>query len=232
MTGRTLVYTCDVDFLCDPGAFERALEQVSFGRREKIGRIRFLKDKRLSLGAELLLKAALARQGIESLPEIEYQKGGKPYFKDLPNLFFNLSHSGSRALCTLSDSPVGCDIEKISAPRMNVAKRCFCSEEYRHICSLPEGKEQAELFFRYWVLKESFVKAVGAGLGLAFNRFCINFEDEKITVRQNFDKNEYSFYQFEQIPDYKCAVCVLGKTDEIVFEDINLKDARAKKVGY
>ena len=50
--------------------------------------------------------------------------------------------------------------------RMPVAERYFCREECEIIRNGKDEKEQAEWFYRFWVLKESFMKATRRGMGL------------------------------------------------------------------
>ena len=59
---------------------------------------------------------------------------------------------------------VGCDVEKIGQLKMNIAMRYFCKEEYGAIKEAGSDEEKTDLFFRYWVLKESFMKATGKGM--------------------------------------------------------------------
>ena len=51
---------------------------------------------------------------LEQLPSIARGKRGKPLFPDFPQLRFNLSHSGPRALCALDRDEVGVDIQQIT----------------------------------------------------------------------------------------------------------------------
>ena len=84
------------------------------------------------------------------LPEVKKTFHGKPYFPDLPDVHFSLSHSSTHVLCALSGSPVGCDIE---SPRA-ISRRAI-----EYFCSA----EELELFtpLELWVLKESYVKLFG-----------------------------------------------------------------------
>lgn len=54
---------------------------------------------------------------LEQLPSIARGKRGKPLFPDFPQLRFNLSHSGPRALCALDRDEVGVDIQQITLRR-------------------------------------------------------------------------------------------------------------------
>lgn len=76
---------------------------------------------------------------------------------------------GKYVLCACSDREdvqTGCDVEMKGKLRMPVAERYFCREECEIIRNGKDEKEQAEWFYRFWVLKESFMKATRRGMGL------------------------------------------------------------------
>ena len=71
--------------------------------------------KRLS--RPLLRRAAALAWGWRALPELARSGRGKPYFRNWPEKWFSLSHSGGLTLCALSDDgPVGVDVE-VERPR-------------------------------------------------------------------------------------------------------------------
>ncbi len=105
-----------------------------------------------------LLDEVLRLNGITQY-ELIYNEYGKPYLKE-GALFFNLSHSGEYTACAISDHEIGIDIQKI----------CIKEHAMRRICT-PEERARiktAEDFTRMWVIKESFAKAKGIGIGLGF----------------------------------------------------------------
>ena len=204
------ILTADVDELQDPSLYLRLYESVSRERRKKADRMRFQKDKRLSLGAGALLEAALSGLGIHDFA-FSYGKYKKPRLKNTNGIQFNLSHSGSKVMCAVSDSDIGCDVEQVTDIRMEIAQRFFFSEEYRSLCSCGEGECRNELFFSYWTLKESFMKATGLGFMLPPDAFCILLEEEKISVRQSVDGRQYFFKEFHQDDGYRYAVCSAGR---------------------
>lgn len=129
---------------------------------------------------------------------------------------YNLSHSGRYALCAVEDgsgavcTKLGCDIEMVKAYRGTVARRFFTESEYRFIEGIPRGKEQAEMFYRYWVLKESFIKAVRKGMKLPLDTFEIRMNEKgPVLLRQPEEipgEFFYREYHEEGIPA-KIAVC-------------------------
>ena len=139
-------------------------------RRDKINRMVFPKDKRLSLGVGALLDYALTLDGVSDR-EIIYVQNQKPCLKN-SNIRFNLSHSGNMVFCAVSDTDVGCDVEQITDIDMKIAARFFFHEEYEAISACPDNTSRNDLFFRYWTLKESFMKVTGLGFKLQPDDFC------------------------------------------------------------
>ena len=62
---------------------------------------------------------------LEQLPSIARGKRGKPLFPDFPQLRFNLSHSGPRALCALDRDEVGVDIQQTPGENLDRARTQF-----------------------------------------------------------------------------------------------------------
>lgn len=129
-------------------------------RREKVGRFLFVKDQRLCLGAGLLAEHLLRRAGATDLT-IGYGEHGKPYLVNHPSIHFNLSHSGSLAVCAVADVPVGVDVETIHDHGDAVAQYCFQPAELEWLDRAPD---RALAFTRLWVRKESYIKLTGTGL--------------------------------------------------------------------
>ena len=142
----------------------------------------------------------------EELPETVYGENGKPYFKD-SDIHFNISHSGDYVVCALSPFETGCDIEKKSENGLKVAGR-FAKREYDDIMSKKTDEEKTELFYRYWTLKEGYMKATGLGMRLALDSFEI-VREEKISVIRDGIPEDCSFTEFDDIDGYACSVCVM-----------------------
>lgn len=132
----------------------------------------------------------------------------------------NFSHSGEYVMCAAADSKsvrVGCDLEKIGVFRENVARRFFCPEEYETIMKEKTEEGRTQLFYRYWVLKESFMKATGRGMALPVNSFCIRLGEPPVLIRQPAEfSQEYYYveYKIDAVP-YKMAVCSTDKETDI-----------------
>lgn len=109
----------------------------------------------------LLAEAARRVWEMEKLPEISRLPGGKPFFPDHPDRHFNLSHSGSLALCALADHPVGADIEAIRPRSAGLSAYVFKGAEYDRFLAL--GGDWSA-FYTLWTEKESILKYTGEGL--------------------------------------------------------------------
>ena len=217
---KNLLFAADVSVLEDDDLFEAAYEKASGERKLKTERYRFRRDKNASLGAELLLRHALARLGIHEFA-YSYGKTGKPFLAGRDEVFFSLSHSGDYVLCAVSDHELGADIECVKDADLRIAKRFFCPAEYERIAAQETEEARRETFYRFWTLKESFLKATGLGLRLPLHQFEILLCDE-ITVVQRVDDRKYFFREYDGVSGCKCAVCTLDApfTAEVQTVDI------------
>ena len=169
-------------------------------RKEKVDYFRFIKDKKLSSGAYLLLEKLLSEEDIIK-PIFKTEKYGKSYISNYENIHFNLSHSGSMVACAISDTEVGVDVE-YNDPTidLDIAKNYFYNSEYD---SIIKSDNPSNEFFNYWALKESYMKYTGLGFNLELDSFEIIIKDE-ISLKN--DKNKLKFNLFD-IDDYKLAIC-------------------------
>lgn len=220
---RTIkIYTADVRSLTDARRFQQLYDRLSPERRSKVDRMRFEKDKCLSLGAGALLEAALAAEGVSDFT-MTVSHDGKPRLAHEKNVHFNLSHSGTKVMCALSDSEIGCDVEQIKESDMKIAKRFFHPAEYEALMQCGDT-ERNGLFFRYWTLKESFMKATGLGLQLPLDAFCIVLDGRRIRVEQSVDTRAYDFRELDFNDGYRYAVCSVDKPLD-QFQILPLSDA-------
>ena len=163
-------WIADVTPLLDKECYDRYYSRVPDFRRKKADALRMDKMKAQSIGVWILWQKVRAAY---ELPE---------------NASFNLSHSGTYVMCAACTDGgrvrVGCDIEQKGSMKMNFVRRHFCREEYDTIEAAETEDEQTDLFFRYWVLKESFMKATGKGMALPVNSFCIRMGRPPVLITQ------------------------------------------------
>lgn len=167
-------------------------------RREKADKIIHWEGKALSIGVWALLERMRKEYGVGE------------------ETVYNLSHSGKYALCSLDDSgrtdvKLGCDIEGVKEVRLEVARRFFCISEFQRVAGRKTEREKADEFYRFWVLKESFMKATRLGMKLGLDQFEIRAEEGEAPylIRQPEEFPEtYYFKEYGALnPFYKIAVC-------------------------
>ena len=211
---RNLLLITKATSLKDGCLYSAAYSLVSSHRKNTVDRYLHLKDKYLSLAAEVLLNYGFRLLGEEiDLEEIKY--GSKPYIEG--KYHFNFSHSGEYTICAISKDETGCDIEKKDAANLKIAKRFFHENEYRKIAAESDKEKQNELFFDFWTAKEAFAKTLGTGISTPLGSFEIVFDD-RIRVKQNINTDKYYFRKFG-IDGY--ALCTCCRNDE-EFEFINI----------
>lgn len=110
---------------------------------------------------DLLALAAREHWGLAPIPQVARRPDGKPYFPDAEGREFNLSHSGTLALCVLDSEPVGVDIQTVKAWRPGLPGRVCASEE---LAWLERQPDRWRSFSMLWALKESRAKQNGRGL--------------------------------------------------------------------
>ena len=124
--------------------------------------------------------------------------------------------------CIAQDHQLGCDLERIRDGKIHVAERFFCQGEYELIKGMESQEAKQEMFYRLWVLKESFMKATRLGMGLGMDQFEIGFsqEDKPYLKRQPAEFAGQYFlkeYTLWEIP-YRIAVCSnVGDFSEEIF---------------
>jgi len=190
------VYISDTDFLKEKEAFDAAYNSMPAWRKRKVDEMKHSSGKTLALGAGVLLHKALQDIGVTEEPqEASVNEYGKPFYKEYPYLHFSLSHSGTKVMCVISDTPVGCDVEQIKKRDQDIAKRFFAKDEYELIQSQPSEQEQTKMFFHIWTQKESYIKCIGTGLSTELNSFSV------------LNLPDYKFQEFEKSDGYCYSVC-------------------------
>ncbi|MGV8905889.1 MAG: 4'-phosphopantetheinyl transferase family protein [Acetobacterium sp.] len=175
---KNQIFMADTRPLQDPQFFNDGLAQVTAERREKILRMKSIQAQALSMGAEILLQKALFKSfGIKKELPIKMAAHGKPGLVNISGIHFNLSHSGNYAVCALSRTDIGVDLQKIRLLNLELAKRYFAKDEVKWLLDLPAEK-QKKSFFDLWSIKESYMKYTGKGFALPMKNFSVNIKGD------------------------------------------------------
>ena len=92
---------------------------------------------------------------------------GKPFSQDDYSLTFNISNSGNRVVYAISRAgEVGIDLEQIRPlPDLEeLIDKNFTKNEAAYIRKMEE--EKLARFFKFWTVKEGYLKAIGEGMRL------------------------------------------------------------------
>ena len=161
----TKLYLCDIsNFIKEAKENEKFLEgffdKIGVERMQYILNKKKAEDRARSLGAALLLLFALQKEipEIKTLPDFSYKENGKPYIKQYPDLYFNISHTKNIITCVISGVEVGVDIEHVRKISETTINKVFSENEQKLAGFSMDG------YIRLWTMKEACAKFSGAGL--------------------------------------------------------------------
>jgi 4'-phosphopantetheinyl transferase len=144
----------------------------------------FARDRRDFTAAHVLLRDVLSRYGGCAAQEWRFDEdaNGKPCIAadqaGTSPVCFNLSHTRGLVACAVAEAAdVGIDVEPVGngIDGRAVAVRFFAPSEIRSLEASPR-EDYAARFVELWTLKESYVKALGAGLAHPLRSFAFSFE--------------------------------------------------------
>jgi 4'-phosphopantetheinyl transferase len=140
-----------------------------------------------------------------------------------PDLRFNISHTDGVVACALTvGREVGVDVEYTGRRLQHaVPERFFSPREVADLRAQPEA-DQPAVFFDYWTLKESYIKARGLGLALPLWQFSFLLHGPTPVIafapELHDDPGSWQFAQFWPTADHRLAVAVRRYGDDIPIE--------------
>ena len=145
----------DVSALEIDEVFGRWYRIMPADRKRKIDAFRTERDRRLSLGAGILLHYTCSQAGMNAAA-LSCGPNGKPFFAGQEDLHFNLSHSGSLAACAVSNHPVGIDVEENTHFDEDLCRYVFQEPERAWVREAADRVR--ERCTALWTIKESLMK--------------------------------------------------------------------------
>ncbi|XP_070554089.1 L-aminoadipate-semialdehyde dehydrogenase-phosphopantetheinyl transferase-like [Ptychodera flava] len=211
----------------------QAAQCIQPEEKERIGKFVFTKDGKAAMAGRLLLRKAVADTLQIPWHEVKLARTdkGKPYLVNavpnfFPNFNFNVSHQGDYSIVAAEPIlQVGVDVMKVEQPsRTNIPdffltmRKQFTEHEWRTIKRPSNLWKQLETFYRYWCLKESYIKAIGIGLGYDLQRLEFHLktdelsegiltEDTVVYVDKKMDPN-WNFQETKLDKDHLVAVAL------------------------
>jgi len=153
----------------------------------------------------------------------------KAHFQINDDHIYNFSHSGDYVLCSAEttgkqDVLLGCDIEEVGLYNHSFIHRFYAMSEQRRLRRSKGEGNWKNLFTRYWVLKESYMKATGLGMAIDTRaiEFDIGEEGDMVRLLHAPHHDEDHFYFQEMLltnTNYKAAVCSSDhEIDPVIYE--------------
>ena len=131
-------------------------------RKEKMLRYKHLKGQiQCGLGYVLLIHALREEGVFKEMPEFSYNEHDKPFLKNYPGWYFNISHSKTAVCCVLSRKEIGIDIEEVGEYKESLAAY-ICND--KELESLHDSENKADDFYKLWTRKEAVFKMIGSGI--------------------------------------------------------------------
>jgi 4'-phosphopantetheinyl transferase len=140
----------------------------------------------------------------------QYGEKGKPFLPQT-RLQFNVSHSGSLFVCSVSSGlTIGVDVEQIRPieDMTAIAAQFFAPAEQSHLASIAE-EDRTHAFHECWTRKEAVIKATGEGVSRPLDSFEVAFGPGTMPHLMRIDDNYSPTWQmdsFEPSPGYVGAV--------------------------
>ena len=209
------LWYCNTDSIddADLASWGALLSDEERARRD---RFVFAEDKRDFIAAHALLRRALSRYGEVGPAEWRFETNGfgKPAVAAEqagdPPLAFNLSHTKGFVACAIMrGASVGIDVERCErgVAGTEIASRYFAASEIRHLQTCPPDQYPTR-FIEFWVLKESYIKAVGSGLSLNLHSFSFEFQgDSDLRFTPHDGGSGWQFWLMS-LPDSRLAIAV------------------------
>lgn len=202
----------------------RLLPLLSEEERAKSTCFHFADDRLRYIVTRAMVRTVLSRYASVAPKDWTFEQNafGRPAIHtSLANLSgdldFNLSHTrGLVALGVCRGRAVGVDVEHLERqPALAVAERYFSATESTELLAL-NPELQAQRFFEYWTLKESYVKAHGKGIANTLDAFSFHFPSASaltltIDPKLRDDSQRWHFWQYLLEGDYLLAICVERK---------------------
>ena len=104
---------------------------------------------------------------------------GKPYFANVKDVFFSVSHSGDKFVCAFFCGEVGVDVQEHTLQKHGSVEKA--TEHYKMLAKRFLHPKEADYvnnggfyqFFEVWCARESYVKYTGQGIDKEFSEHCV-----------------------------------------------------------
>ncbi len=151
--------------------------------------------------------------------DFAYNKYGKPYINNYPQLTFNVSHSENLAMIAIGRHyELGIDLETLSTRHfLGIAKKMFSNHEGEELQKQPQDLQQLA-FFNIWVQKEAYIKACGIGLSYPTKTFTVPVMPNTDTqVIDTITQQNWRILSFIPQDNVCAAICVNPEINQVKY---------------
>ena len=215
----------------DPEQISCEASQVCFDQllcaeeRDRCLRFVFDRDRHTYLVARSLLRKVLSRY--QPVPPQAWRfvvnKYGKPRIDSPPGgdeVHFNVTHTrGLVSLAVAHRREVGIDAEHVerSIQWQPLVRHVLADQEADYLATVSEA-EQRRVFFRFWTLKEAYIKACGKGLSIPLKSFWLEIDagrspQIRFADPMHSDREQWLFFLSDRFPKHELAIAVQGGCD-------------------
>lgn len=226
LQNETHVWFCCPEEVTDAALLTHYHSLLSLQEKQQHKRFHFEKDQHSYLVSHALVRNVLSKYANLSPHQWQFKKNahGRPKIKqstsDTP-LKFNLTHTRDLCACVVTlGLECGIDAEAMDRKNdlMKIAERMFSRSELDFLSNLKDS-DYRNAFFKFWTLRESYVKALGTGLAGSSKDFYFCINDNEITIDSkktmsdlSADNEQWQFTLLEPTANHIVAVAVNNAT--------------------
>lgn len=181
--------------------------------RQRLARLHHPLGRRQFIAGRWLLRQLQRHAGAAQVPLIQVGDG-KPSLAASDGWHCNLAHSEELVACVLSRAPCGIDVEAIRplAEMAGLLAHEFASEW--HDWQLRHGAQPlpATEFYRWWTLKEAWLKATGGNLASMAQIRLAGLDNGTPHCAGPLARGPQQLLELELRPGYRTAACLLSDT--------------------
>lgn len=209
---------------------------LSGAERERARRRVSMEDRQMFVLSHGFLRSVLSRYAAMAPQDWVFSVSahGKPGIANPAHggsLQFNLSHTrGAVAVAVARGASLGVDIEQVrqDPEAVSLAQRFFSAREAADVCR-GTLSERSSTFYRYWTLKEAYLKARGEGLSVPLDQFGFVFQaPDRIgfAAETALDANpsDWRFCHTALAQDHVLSVCVGRQPTQVEAEVLRCID--------
>lgn len=219
--------------------WSKASRSIQPEEKERIGRFVFKRDAKHSIIGQLMIRKFLSEATHLPWSQIKTKRdqNNKPVIDGF-NLNFSVSHDGNLVVLAGEENTiVGIDIMrncykggKSLNEFFRLMHRNFHTNEWAYI-NKGTDLEKTNSFYRFWCLKESFVKATGTGITVDLKKICfvpkselkndVVLSDTELFIEGHL-MSEWNFHEL-LYEDYTVTVCIKGPLPPINLKPLNFQ---------